>query len=94
MLHFPGHTWCTPAVLAFLGIEFPFSQSQKNSTLDDKLNGHNTKYPWKSINGGNFQASWIWFMTRTKERADMNSETQAKQEGRCRSCPLGSLARS
>lgn len=83
MLHFPGHTWCTPAVLAFLGIEFPFSQSQKNSTLDDKLNGHATKYPWKSINGGNFQASWSWFMTRAKERADMNTVRlrPSKKEG-------------
>lgn len=28
-------------------------------------------------------------MARTKERADMKGETQAKQEGKCRSCPLG-----
>lgn len=94
MLHCPGHTWCTPAVLASWGIEFPFSQSQKNSILDDKLNGHATKCPWKSVNGGNFQASWSWFMTKAKERADTNSETQAEQDGQCRSCPLGPLAQS
>lgn len=72
----------------------PFQAVSKNSILDDKFNGHSTKYPWKSINGGNFQASLSWFVARTKERTDVNSETQAKHEGKCRSCPLGSLARS
>ena len=33
-------------------------------------------------------------MMRPKDRADLNSKTQTKQEGKCRDCELGSLARS
>ena len=37
MLDFPGPTQCDPAALATLLIAFPFCQSQKSSTVDDKF---------------------------------------------------------
>ena len=37
MLDFPGSTQGVPAYLATLSIAFPFYQSQKSSTVDDKF---------------------------------------------------------
>lgn len=47
-----------------------------------------------SVDGGNFNACLSWVMMRPKKRPDLDSETQTKQEDKCRDCALGSLTRS